>query len=67
MPPAVYRDMQLIKSDMYEKIMKVALPQIRCQLHDPTKSNMTMMGHVIINGMVESCMAIYLGMAMEMP
>ena len=31
------------------------------------QSNMTMMERVIINGMVESCMAIYLGMAMEMP
>ena len=31
------------------------------------QSNMTMMEHVIINGTVESCMAIYLGMAMEMP
>ena len=31
------------------------------------QSNMTMMEHVIINGMVVSCMAIYLGMAMEMP
>ena len=30
------------------------------------QSNMTMMTRVIINGMVESCMAIYLGMAMEM-
>ena len=30
-------------------------------------SNMTMMERVIVNGMVESCMAIYLGMAMEMP
>ena len=49
------------------KIMKVALPQIRCQLHDHAKSNMTMMEHVIINRTVESCMAIYLGMAMEMP
>ena len=29
--------------------------------------NMTMMMRVIINGTVESCMAIYLGMAMEMP
>ena len=29
--------------------------------------NMTMMKHVIINETVESCMAIYLGMAMEMP
>ena len=31
------------------------------------QSNMTMMEHVIINGTVESCMAIYLRMAMEMP
>src|SRR3989337_1784515 len=31
------------------------------------QSNMTMMKHVIINRTVESCMAIYLGMAMEMP
>ena len=31
------------------------------------QSNMTMMMRVIINGMVESCMAIYLRMAMEMP
>ena len=45
----------------------VALQQIQCQLHDHAKSNMTMMMRVIINGTVESCMAIYLGMAMEMP
>ena len=31
------------------------------------QSNMTMMKRVIINGTVESCMTIYLGMAMEMP
>ena len=31
------------------------------------QSNMTMMKRVLINGTVESCMAIYLGMAMEMP
>ena len=31
------------------------------------QSNMTMMKHVIINGTVESCMVIYLGMDMEMP
>ena len=31
------------------------------------QSNMTMMKRVIINETVESCMAIYLGMAMEMP
>ena len=52
---------------MYEKIMKVALPQIRSQLHDHAKRNMTMMERVIINGTVETCMAIYLEMAMEMP
>ena len=49
------------------KIMKVAFPQIRCQLHDHATSNMTMMKRVIINGTVESCMTIYLGMAIEMP
>ena len=37
MPRAVYRDMQQIKIDMYERIIKVALPQIRCQLHDHAK------------------------------
>ena len=31
------------------------------------QGNMTMMKRVIINGMVESCMEIYLGMAIEMP
>ena len=31
------------------------------------QSNMTMMERVITNGTVESCMAINLGMAMEMP
>ena len=31
------------------------------------QSNMTMMERVIVNRMVESCMAIYLGMAMEKP
>jgi len=51
---------------MFERIMTVALPQIQCQLHDHA-SNMTMMERVIMNGTVESCMAIYLGMATEMP
>ena len=46
------------------KIMKEALPEIQCQLHDHAKGNMTMMERVIINGTVESCMEIYLGMAM---
>ena len=31
------------------------------------QGNMTMMMRVMINGTVESCMAIYLRMAMEMP
>ena len=31
------------------------------------QSDMTMMERGIIKGTVESCMAIYLGMAMEMP
>ena len=65
MPPAVYRDGAM--NLMYEKLCMVALPQIRCQLHDHAKSNMTTMERVIINETVESCMAIYLGMAMEMP
>ena len=48
-----------------KELWTVALPQILCQLHDHA-SNMTMMECVIINGTVESCMAIYLGMDMEM-
>ena len=39
----------------------MALLQIHCQLHDHA-SNMTMMERVIMNGTVESCMAIYLRM-----
>ena len=37
MPLAVYWDVQWLKSDMYKKWWKVALPQIRCQLHDHVK------------------------------
>ena len=37
MPPAVYRDVQWLKSDMYKKWWMVALPQIRCQLHGHAK------------------------------
>ena len=67
MPPTVYRDMQWAKSDMYERIMNGgALTQILCQLHDHAKQYDND-ECVMINGMVESCMAIYLGMAMEMP
>ena len=43
----------------------VALLQIRCQLHDHAKQYDND-ERVMINGTVESCMAIYLGMAMEM-
>ena len=50
---------------MYED-MKVALPQIQCQLHDHAKQYDND-EECHNNGMVESCMAIYLGMAMEMP
>ena len=39
MPLAVYRDVQWIKSDMYEKWWTVTLPQIRCQLHDHARQN----------------------------
>ena len=49
-----------------KKLRMVALPQILCQLHDHAKQYDND-EHVMINGMVESCMAIYLGMAMEMP
>ena len=51
---------------MYEKLCMVALPKIRCKLHDHARQYDND-ERVMINGMVESCMAIYLGMAMEMP
>ena len=44
----------------------VALPQIRCELHDHARQyDNDDVCHDKSNG--ESCMAIYLGMAMEMP
>ena len=49
-----------------KELWMVALPQIRCQLHDHAKQYDDD-ECVMINGMVESCMAIYLGMTMEMP
>ena len=51
---------------MYERIMNGGLPQILCQLHDHAKQYDND-ECVMINGRVESCMAIYLEMAMEMP
>ena len=64
-PPAVYRDMQWTKSACTKELWTVALPQIRCQLHDHAKQYDND-ECVMINGTVESCMAIYLEMAMEM-
>ena len=51
---------------MYERNIKVALPQIRCELHDHAKQydNECSSHEYDDDG---SCMAIYLGMAMEMP
>ena len=49
----------MIKSDMYKT-------QILYQLHDHAKQYDND-GACHNNGTVESCMAIYLGMAMEMP
>ena len=49
-----------------KELWMVALPQILCQLHDHAKQYDND-ERVMINGTVESCMAIYLGMAMEMP
>ena len=56
----------MIKSDMYKNYERWL-----CHKYDVNymimQSNMKMMKHVIINGMVESCVAIYLRMAMGMP
>ena len=65
MPPAVYRDNESRVTGIkhYERWL--------CHKYDVNYmimlSNMTMMECVIIDGTVESCMAIYLEMAMEMP
>ena len=34
---SLFSTSESIKSDMYERIMKGGLPQIRCQLHDHAK------------------------------
>ena len=49
-----------------KELWTVALPQILFQLHDHARQYDND-ERVMINGMVESCMAIYLRMAMEMP
>jgi len=66
MPLAMYRDMQWIKSDMYENyeggLATNTMSTTWLSKEQYDKSNACHM-----NGTVESCMEIYLGMAMEMP
>ena len=66
MPPAVYRDMQWIKSDMYENY-EGGLATNTMSTTWSCKKQYDKSNACHMNGMVESCMAIYLGMAMEMP
>ena len=49
-----------------KELRTMALPRILCQLHDHVKQYDND-ERVMITWMVESCMPIYLGMAMEMP
>ena len=49
-----------------KRLCMVALPQIRCQLHDHAMA-IWQYDACHMNGTGESCMAIYLGMAVEMP
>ena len=49
-----------------KELCMVALPQIQCQLHDHAKQYDND-GACHNKQKVESCMEIYLGMAMEMP
>ena len=61
MLPAVYRD-----CDESRVTCMINYAWWLCQDYMIMQRNMTMMKRVM-NEMVESCMAIYLGMAMEMP
>ena len=56
----------MIKSDMYKKYERWPCHKYYAN-YMIMKSNMTMMVRVIIKRKGGSCMAIYLGMAMEMP
>ena len=67
MPPTVYRDMQWIKSDMYERIMNGGFATNTMSTTCSCKKQYDKSNVCHMNGTVESCMAIYLGMAMEMP
>ena len=65
MPLAVYRDCDESRATCMKNFE-------RWLCHKYYVNYMTMLSNnndecVMINGMVESCMAIYLGMAMEMP
>ena len=66
MPPAVYRYVQWIKSDMYKK-MNGGLATNTMSTTWSCKEQYGNDDACHINETVESCMAIYLGMAMEMP
>ena len=67
MPPAVYRDMPWMKSDMYERIMNGGFATNTMSTTWSCKKQYDKSNACHMNGTVESCMAIYLGMAMEMP
>ena len=66
MPPVVYRDMQWIKSDMYENY-EGGLATNTMSTTWSCKKQYEKSNACHMNRTVESCMAIYLGMAMEMP
>ena len=48
MPPAVYRDMQRIKSDMYEKIMNGGFATNTMSTTRSCNGNMTKVKHVMM-------------------
>ena len=59
--------MQWIKSDMYERIMNGGFATNTMSTTCSCKKQYDKSNVCHMNGTVESCMAIYLGMAMEMP
>ena len=68
MPPAVYRDSAMNQEWHVWKIMHGGFATNTMSTTWSCNGNMTKVKYVIMmNGTVESCMAIYLGMAMEMP
>ena len=69
MPPAVYRDCAMNQERHVWKIMHGGFATNTMSTTWSCNGNMTKVMYVMmmINGTVESCMAIYLGMAMEMP